>query len=330
VATLAVNADRLLGLDAAADLVRARAGRVLAPPVAAAFGADPDGLLAPIRTSESLWERTIAAEPVASSIPDEAGVEGALAALGDFADLKSHFLVGHSRGVAELAGAAARVFGLPAEEVDVVRRAGHVHDIGRVAISSGIWEAARPLRPDEAEKVRLHPYYTQQVLSRTPHLQTLAEVASSHHERLDGSGYYRGLRAGALAAPARVLAAADAYRTKTEARPHRAAYAPADAAAYVRSEATAGRLDAAAVEAVLAAAGIPVLPRTHPRLTAREIDILREVARGGSMREIARSLTISPKTVDGHLQRIYPKIGVSTRAGATLYALEHGLVTGPR
>ena len=330
VATLAVNADRLLGADAAAALVSARSGRMLAPGVVEAFLSDPDGLLEPMRGSESLWGRAIAVEPGVPAIPDEAALEDALAALGDFADLKSHFLVGHSRRVAELAGAAAREFGLPAETVVLVRRAGHLHDIGRVAISSGIWDAARPLRPDEAEKVRMHPYYTQQVLSRTPYLQTLAELASCHHERLDGSGYYRGLRGAALPAPSRVLAAADAYCTKTEVRPHRAAYSPDEASAYVRAEAAAGRLDAAAVESMLAAGGVPAPVTTSQRLTAREIDILREVARGGSMREIARALTISPKTVDGHLQRIYPKIGVSTRAGATLYALEHGLVTGDR
>ncbi len=326
VATLAVNADRLLGTDAAVALLRGRSGRVLAPDVVDAFLDDPATLLAPLRTSDSLWEATMAAEPGAPEVADDADVDDALAALGDFADLKSHYLVGHSRGVAELGAAAAREFGLPATTVALVRRAGHVHDIGRVAVSSGIWDAARPLKPDEAEKVRLHPYYTQQVLSRTPYLRTLADVASCHHERLDGSGYYRGLRGSALSAPARVLAAADAYRTKTEPRPHRAAYPPGEAATYVRAEAAAGRLDAHAVEAVVSAAGLPATSVTAQRLTPREIEILREVARGGSMREIARSLVISPKTVDGHLQRIYPKIGVSTRTGATIYALEHGLL----
>jgi HD-GYP domain-containing protein (c-di-GMP phosphodiesterase class II) len=327
VATLAVNALRLLGTDAAVALLHDRSGGALDPDVVAVLLADPGRLLAPLQTSDSLWDAAIAAEPGVPAIPDDAALDSALAALGDFADLKSHFLVGHSRSVAELAAAAAKGFGLPADEVELVRRAGHVHDIGRVAVSSGIWEAARALRPDEAEKVRMHPYYTQQVLSRTPFLRSLAEVASCHHERLDGSGYFRGLRAAALPVPARLLAAADVYRTKTEARPHRPAYTAADAAAHVESEARAGRLDPAAVEAVLAAAGGPAPSTSHVRLTPREVEILREVARGGSMREIARALTISPKTVDGHLQRIYPKIGVSTRAGATLYALEHGLVT---
>jgi DNA-binding CsgD family transcriptional regulator len=165
------------------------------------------------------------------------------------------------------------------------------------------------------------------VLSRSPFLSTLNDVATAHHERLDGSGYYRGLPGPTLSVPARILASADTYHAKTERRPHREALTPDGAAAHLRSEAEAGRLDEAAVEAVLVAAGQPTVPRAAAtRLTPREAEILGQVALGSSMREIARALTISPKTVDGHLQRIYPKIGVSTRSGATLYAIEHGLL----
>jgi DNA-binding NarL/FixJ family response regulator len=156
-------------------------------------------------------------------------------------------------------------------------------------------------------------------------------VAISHHERIDGSGYYRGLPGSTLSVQARILAAADTFQTKTERRPHRRALTAAEAAAHLQAEAAAGRLDAAAAEAVLAAAGQPRSPgATASRLTPREVEILNEVATGRSMREIARALSISPKTVDGHLQRIYPKIGVSTRSGATLYAMEHGLLRAPR
>jgi DNA-binding CsgD family transcriptional regulator len=326
VAALAVNAERLLGAEATSALLRSRSGVALAPAVVDAFVADPAPMLEPLRPADSLWDAAIAAEPAPERPPDDADVDTALTALADFADLKSHWLVGHSRGVAHLAGAATRVFGLSEQDATLVRRAGLVHDIGRVGISSGIWDATRQLTPDEVERLRMHPYHTQRVLSRTPYLSSLAEVATCHHERLDGSGYFRGLRGPGLSAAARVLAAADAYHTKTEARPHREALSAAAAAAHVRAEAAAGRLDDAAVDAVLVAAGAPADRPSQPRLTAREIGILCEVARGGSMREIARALTISPKTVDGHLQRIYPKIGVSTRAGATLYALEHGLV----
>jgi HD-GYP domain-containing protein (c-di-GMP phosphodiesterase class II) len=191
-----------------------------------------------------------------------------------------------------------------------------------------VWDATEPLRADDLEQVRLHPYYTDQVLTRSPFLRSLNDVASAHHERLDGSGYHRGTGGSGLDVPARILAAADTYRTKVETRPHRPALAPDAAAAHLRGEAEAGRLDVAAVDAVLLAAG-QVTDRARPRLTPREIEILTVAARGGSMRQIARKLGISPKTVDGHLQRIYPKIGVQTRGGATLYAIEHGLLAHP-
>ncbi len=325
VATLAVNADRLMGAEAAGALVRGRRGHSLAPEIADAFLADTESMLAPLRTSDSLWSAVIAAEPRPSAPPDAADVDTALSALADFSDLKSHYLVGHSQGVARLAAAAGSRYGLGASEVTTLRRAGLVHDVGRVAVSSAVWNSTSPLKPHELDQVRMHPYYTNQVLSRTPFLRSLAEMASCHHERLDGSGYFRGSRASALSAPARILAAADVYQTKTERRPYRDALDADQTAAHLRAEVEAGRLDQLAVDAVLAAAGRPQ-SRPHPRLTPREIESLGEVARGGSMREIARALTISPKTVDGHLQRIYPKIGVSTRAGATLYCLEHGLL----
>jgi HD-GYP domain-containing protein (c-di-GMP phosphodiesterase class II) len=271
------------------------------------------------------------AEPTPSTPPSAEEVDRALSALGDLADLKSPCLVGHSSGVAELAASAGRSYGLGHSDVTLLRRAGWVHDIGRIAVSAGVWACRRPLRPDQWERVRMHPYYTQQVLDRSPFLRSLNDVATAHHERLDGSGYYRGLPAPTLSVPARILAAADTYHAKTERRPHREALTPLEAGTHLRSEAKAGRLDPAAVEAVLAAAGQPAVPSaTGVRLTPREVEILGQVALGGSMREIARTLSISPKTVDGHLQRIYPKIGVSTRSGATLYAMEHGLLPAQR
>jgi HD-GYP domain-containing protein (c-di-GMP phosphodiesterase class II) len=326
-ATLAVNAERLMGADAAMALVRRRSGQALSPTVCDVLVAEADRVLAPLREVDSLWDAVMNAEPVPSNPPGEAEIDQALSALGDLADLKSPYLVGHSSGVAELAATAGRCYGLGEQDVTLLRRAGYVHDIGRIAVSSGIWASTRPLRPDQWERVRMHPYYTQQVLDRSPFLRSLADIATAHHERLDSSGYYRGLPAPAISVPARILAAADTYHAKTERRPHRAALTGAQAAEHLRAEVSDGRLDRAAVEAVLAAAGEPVPPsEATSRLTPRELEILAEVALGRSMREVARALSISPKTVDGHLQRIYPKIGVSTRSGATLYAMERGLL----
>jgi len=270
VATLAVNAVRLMGTDAAVALVGSRSGHTLSPAVTQVLLADR--ILAPVHGAGSLWDAVMEAEPTLSAHPSEVEIDRALSALGDLADLKSPYLIGHSSGVADLAAAAGRCYGLGEADVTLLRRAGYVHDIGRIAVSSGIWGCARPLTPGQWERVRMHPYYTHQVLDRSPFLRSLNEVATAHHERLDGSGYYRGLTGPTLSVPARVLAAADTYQTKTERRPHRQALVPEEAGAHIRSEANAGRLDAAAVEAVLAAAGQPTRPGEGAvRLTPREV-----------------------------------------------------------
>jgi DNA-binding NarL/FixJ family response regulator len=150
-----------------------------------------------------------------------------------------------------------------------------------------------------------------------------------HHERQDGSGYHRQLRSTAIPTLARVLAAADVYQALTQERPHRPAYSSGAAADRLIAEHRAGRLDQQAVDAVLAAAGhrARAARRTWPSgLSDREVEVLRLVARGRSTREIARELVISPKTADHHVQHIYSKIAVSTRASATLFALEHDLL----
>jgi HD-GYP domain-containing protein (c-di-GMP phosphodiesterase class II) len=176
----------------------------------------------------------------------------------------------------------------------------------------------------------MHPYYTERVLARPGILAHLGAVASLHHERLDGSGYYRGFSASMLSPAARILAVADVYHAMTELRPHRPALTPEQAAEQLRREARAGRLDSEAVSHVLSAAGHKV--RTTRRelvagLSQREIEVLRLLARGHSKKQIAEHLFISEKTVSHHTQHIYTKIGVSTRAGAAIFAMEHDLLT---
>ena len=175
--------------------------------------------------------------------------------------------------------------------------------------------------------MRLHPYHTERILSRSPFLAALAPVAGAHHERLDGSGYHRGTAGAGLTLPARVLAAADAYRAMTEPRPHRTPLPPERAADELAREASAGRLDADAVTAVVEAAG-QQLPRVErpAGLTEREAEVVSMLARGLQTKQVAAALGISVKTADHHIQNAYRKIGVSTRAGATLFAMEHGLV----
>jgi HD-GYP domain-containing protein (c-di-GMP phosphodiesterase class II) len=326
VAETACVYHELGGPDAAAAAVGQRAGGAFDPRLARLFASDAATLCRSLG-GDSLWETVVAAAPDAAPLP-HGEADAALAAVAEFADLKSPFTVGHSAGVAELAAAAAEHAGLPASDAVALRRAGLVHDVGRVGIPSPIWEKRGPLSVDEWERVRLHPYLTERVLARGPALSELSALASLHHERCDGSGYHRGLDGRSLPPAARLLAAADAYRAMTEPRPHREALTADAAAEELRREARAGRLDGDAVEAVLTAAGQrPRRRREHVAgLTARELDVLRLLAGGLSTRQIASGLVIAPKTADAHIQHIYAKIGVSTRAAASVYAMRHGLV----
>jgi DNA-binding CsgD family transcriptional regulator len=178
------------------------------------------------------------------------------------------------------------------------------------------------------ERVRMHPYLTQRTFSRSTRLAELARLAAEHHERLDGSGYPRALAGGALSPEARLLAAADAYQAMTEPRPHRTARDRDDIANELRREVAAGRLDADAVDAVLGAAGhrVPRRREGPSGLTRREVEILVLLAFGLSNRAIADRLVITPKTVGNHVEHIYTKIGCSTRAAASLFAMQHGLL----
>jgi DNA-binding CsgD family transcriptional regulator len=177
--------------------------------------------------------------------------------------------------------------------------------------------------------MRLHVYYVERILNRPEPLRRIGLLAATHHERMDGSGYHRAVGGTMLSTPARLLAAADAYHAMTQPRPHRAPMTDGDAARELRREAHEGRLDHAAADAVLAAAGHPTSGSRAggpARLTARESEVLGLLAQGLPNKGIARRLGISPKTVGNHVERIYAKLGVSNRAGAAMRAMQHGLV----
>jgi HD-GYP domain-containing protein (c-di-GMP phosphodiesterase class II) len=195
-------------------------------------------------------------------------------------------------------------------------------------VSASIWGKPGPLDAGEWEAVRLHAYQSERLLARSPFLARIGAIAGMHHERIDGSGYARGAVSERQTPAVRVLAAADAYHAMTEPRPHRPAMSAPEAAKTLNREVTAGRLDRDAVDAVLAAAG--GRPASRKRyasdLTAREVEVLRLLARGRSTREVARILTISPRTAENHTRAIYDKVDVTTRAAATLFAMQHGFI----
>jgi DNA-binding CsgD family transcriptional regulator len=317
--------QRLLGGEEhAVRVVRKHAGHGLDPAVVSCLADDAPAILA-LDHEASAWEETLASEPRPQLTLEGEAIQRALAAMGSFADLISPYLTGHSAGVAELAAAAALRCRI--DNPEALRRAALVHDLGRVAVGARTWQKPGPLSADEWEQVRLHPYHTERVLSRSPFLAALAPVAGAHHERLDGSGYHRGCRGAELSLPARVLAAADAYHAMIEPRPHREPLSPGRAVQILGEEASSGRLDADAVAAVVEAAGQRAPRIERPAgLTEREAEVVAMLARGLQTKQVARALGISVKTADRHVQNAYGKIGVSTRAAATLFAMEHGLV----
>jgi HD-GYP domain-containing protein (c-di-GMP phosphodiesterase class II) len=272
----------------------------------------------------SVWEQYMAdcqALPSRVEVPLARVCE----AFGRFADLKSPFSLGHSTGVAELAARAAD----SADGAERLRLAGLLHDLGGASVPNGIWDKPGPLSAAEWERVRLHGYYTERILARSPELAAVATLAGSHHERLDGNGYHSGHGAATLGHEARILAAADVYRALLEARPHREARTPAEAARVMREEITAGRLCARAVDQVLAAAGHHTARPSYPAgLTRREVEVLVQLARGLSNKEIAVALGMATRTASHHIEHIYEKTGVSTRAAAALFAVRHDLLAG--
>jgi HD-GYP domain-containing protein (c-di-GMP phosphodiesterase class II) len=314
------------GTALAGSLLAERAGSGLDPQAVSAFLGLGDGAYEGMDVP-SIWEALLLAEPGPQPVVSGGQLDACLSAMADFADLKSMWLAGHSRGVAELAGESAVVAGLAAPEVLLLRRAALVHDIGRVAVPVSIWAKPGPLNRDEHEQVRLHAYHSERVLGAAAGLLPLARLAGSHGERCDGSGYHRGSRAGDLPLTAWLLAAADCYQAMREPRAYREPLPPEAAAGQLGLEADEGRLLPEAVDAVLTAARQPRPPLRRPAgLSGRECDVLGLLAQGLTTKQAAHRLGISPKTCDHHIQRLYSKIGVSTRAGAVLFALEHGFV----
>jgi HD-GYP domain-containing protein (c-di-GMP phosphodiesterase class II) len=325
VADMAEVHQREYGLEGAVAMVRSRRGGQFDPAVVDAFVADPADVLS-VPSAGDVWATALQYAPDRHIRLDPSSLDALLVALGDFVDLKCPFTLGHSRAVTQLAADAAALAGLEPETVTLTRRAASVHDIGRIGVSNQIWSKPARLSMAEFERMRLHPYLTERILSRVSGLKRVATVAANHHECLDGSGYPRGLSARQLALPDRLVACAVNYQSALEPRPYREALGPASAARRLRERVRAGELDSVAAEAVLQAAG--QVPRARPRphgLTAREVEVLRLVAQGSSNKEIAAKLVLSEKTVRNHVERTYAKIGVSNRIGASMYAIEHGL-----
>jgi len=319
--------NRIGGVDGAISIVRRRAGKQYDPHVAERFTAIAKPLFRKLE-SEPTWDAAMGAEPVPVRWLLQEEVDAVVEAIATFVDLRSPFTLGHSAGVARLAEETARGIGLPNGEAVTVRRAGFLHDVGRSGVPIAVWNKPSAWTAEDWERAKRHPSLTELVLARSSGLGHLGTLAGLHHERMDGSGY-RGVPASSLPTAARILIAADAYQTKVESRPHRSALVPEQAAEVLRRRVRDGLLDDEVTTALLLAAGHSP-PRTSPEVPAglseREVEVLGLIVRGLSNRQMAELLFISPKTVGHHVQHIYDKLDVSTRVGATLYALQHGLM----
>lgn len=315
------------GIVGAVAEVRRRTGGAVDPVLASEFCHDPEFFCESL-THSSVWELYLASEPGEERVSTDRLGE-LFEAFARFADLKSAYTLEHSTGVSALADLAAQHMGLPTAERTVVRHAALLHDLGRVSVATGIWDKPGPLNSAEWERVRLHPYYTDRVLRRSPELSRLAAVAGRAHERLDSTGYYRGEGASAIDRAARLLAAADHFFACTELRAYRPAHPFEQATRLLRDAANSGGLCRHASDAVLSVSGEKTLrsgARLSVELSEREIEVIGLLATGLSNKEIGKRLGISPRTVQHHSIHIYDKIGVKSRAGAALYAAENGLL----
>jgi HD-GYP domain-containing protein (c-di-GMP phosphodiesterase class II)/DNA-binding CsgD family transcriptional regulator len=323
---------RLFSPDHALDAARDRRDRTYDPALADVFIAQGGTWFDRLRETEP-WDAVLAAEPEPHRMLTGVELDEALTVVSDFIDLKSPYMGGHSRRCADLAADAARVLGLAEEDVTTLRRAALVHDFGTTVVPNSIWDKPGLLTRTEFDRVELHPMLTEQMLRRSPALALLNTVACAHHEKCDGSGYHKRVQADADDLGACVLAATEIYVGLTTERADRQPFSPDDAAAELRRLESQGVLEPRASRAVLVAAGHGE-PRTpsgkrpvNPGgLTRREVDVLRLAAKGHTTREIADRLYISPKTADHHIQHIYGKINVSTRAAAALWAMQHTVV----
>jgi putative nucleotidyltransferase with HDIG domain len=216
------------GPDAALAVVRERRGRWFDPDLVRAFG--------DVAADRELWARVASSDvdrEVSADEPqvlqfavDEERLDQIAAAFAWVVDAKSPFTYHHSERVAAFATSIAEYIGLSKAECVRVKRAGLLHDIGKLAVPNRILDKPGRLTSAEWEIVRLHPYYSYQILERVPVFGEFAFDASAHHERMDGRGYYRNLRGDQLSLSARILATADKYDALSADRPYRAGMPP--------------------------------------------------------------------------------------------------------
>jgi HD-GYP domain-containing protein (c-di-GMP phosphodiesterase class II) len=317
--------DQLGGPDAAFQATKTRSGKMLDPAIVDAFRRTGEGILAELAASDVL--STLAdEEPEPKTGVDDDRIDQISVAFGEAVDLKAPFTHGSAGRAFDIVGQAAFDLGLEDGICAEARRSAALRDIGKAALTNALIEKPGRLTEIDREQVRLHAYHTERVLGRSQALRGEAALAGMHHERVDGTGYHRGSSGSSIPMGARVIAAADALVAMTQPRPYRAAFGLDEACGWISSD---RGFDPEAVAAVIDAAhGVSHRRRQRvpAELSDRQLEVLRLVAQGLSNRQIAERLVLSSRTAEHHVQDIYLKIGVSSRAAAALFAVEHGLL----
>ncbi len=246
--------ERTHGVDDAVHMVRSRSGSHFDPAIASTVTDDPGPLFQGL--DDDTFDEILNAEPIERPPLSEEQLDRALEAVGDFCDMRCPYFAGHGGGTAELVAEAAALLRLSSAEATLARRAALVHDLGRFGVPASVWDRPGPLNQRDRERMRMHVYYVERIFTRPEPLRRIGLLAAAHHERMDGSGYHRGVDGTMLSVAARLLAAADSYHAMTQPRPHRSALSAEEAAGQLRRDVREGRLDAVAVDAVLEVAAM--------------------------------------------------------------------------
>lgn len=230
------------GVSLGLPVVRERAGRWFDPlVVAACSGLERDLAAWCALETHDLKHVVVEAEPGgAALLAGPRAIDRIAEVFAEIVDAKSPFTGAHSQRTTQLAVSVAHQLGWDAPAVAEVRRAGLLHDLGKLTVPNTILDKPSPLTASEWEVMRMHALFTERILEHVRGFEWLAFAAASHHERLDGSGYCRGLHGEQVPALARVLAVADVYDALSTRRPYRPALGPDEALVFIERDRGAG------------------------------------------------------------------------------------------
>ena len=244
--------ERAFDVATAFDVAHARRGRWFDPELVAAFDAlaYDSTFWATLRRADTLSALAGCEPPSRVVFADELRLDTIAEAFARVIDAKSPYTARHSQNVSFLATRTATELDMTSREVRAIRRAGLLHDIGKLGVGNSILDKPTALTPDEMAEMRQHTRYTLEILRGVPRFERFATLAASHHERLDGSGYHIGMAGDELNLSMRVLAAADVCESLSAMRPYRAALPIGEVLRTLKELAGAGTLCPVAVEAL--------------------------------------------------------------------------------